>query len=108
MILPCLPCTRLADRTYLRQGNADLLIHDVQYTDEEYEGRIGWGHSSYRHAFEFAARVGVKEFVPFPHDPSHDDETLDRLVGDAVRRFKLKLVVSGGCEDAVVEVRPKS
>jgi len=87
---------------------ADLLIHDAQYTDEEYEGRIGWGHSTYRHAFEFAARVGVKEFVPFHHDPSHDDETLDRLVGDAVRRFKPKFVVSGGREGAVYEVGPKS
>jgi ribonuclease BN (tRNA processing enzyme) len=88
--------------------SADLLIHDAQYTDEEYEDRIGWGHSTYRHAFEFAARVGVKEFVPFHHDPSHDDETLDRLVGDAVRRFKPKFVVSGGCEGAVFEVGPKS
>ncbi len=52
--------------------------------------------------------VGVKEFVPFHHDPSHDDETLDRLVGDAVRQFKPKYVVSGGYEGAVFEVGPKS
>ncbi len=89
-------------------AGADLLIHDAQYTDEKYESCIGWGHSTYRHAFEFAARVGVKELVPFHHDPSHDDETLDRLVGDAVRRFKPKFVVSGGCEGAVFEVGPKS
>ncbi len=70
--------------------------------------RIGWGHSTYRHAFEFAARAGVKELVPFHHDPSHDDETLDRLLGDAVQRFKPKYVVSEGCEGAVFEVGPKS
>ena len=51
---------------------ADLLIHDAQYTDEEYDRCIGWGHSSYRHAFEFAAQVEAKELVPFHHDPSHE------------------------------------
>ena len=32
-------------------ANANLRIHDAQYTDEEYECCIGWGHSTYRHAF---------------------------------------------------------
>ena len=80
------------------------MIHDAQYTDEEYEHCIGWGHSTYRHAFEFAARVGAKEFVPFHHDPSHDDETLDRLLENAKRQFKPACGVSAGCEGAVFEV----
>lgn len=83
---------------------ADLLIHDAQYTDEEYESRIGWGHSSYRQAFEFAARMGVKQLVPFHHDPSHDDDTLDRLAADALRLFEPDFVVSEGREGAVFEV----
>src|ERR1700693_5925935 len=62
----------------------DLLIHDAQYTDEEYERYLGWGHSTYRHAFEFAAQVGAKQIGPFHHDPSHDDEMLDRLPENAV------------------------
>ena len=85
-------------------AGADLLIHDAQYTDEEYTGRVGWGHSTYRHAFEFAARVGAKELVPFHHDPSHDDDTLDHLLAEAVRRFKPAGRVSGGREGAVFEV----
>ena len=84
--------------------DADLLIHDAQYTDEEYEHCIGWGHSSYRHAFEFAAQVGAKEIVPFHHDPSHDDPTLDRLLEDAVRQFEPIHRVSAGREGAVFEV----
>jgi ribonuclease BN (tRNA processing enzyme) len=86
---------------------ADLLIHDAQYTDKEYESRVGWGHSSYRHAFEFAARMGVKQLVPFHHDPSHDDDTLDRLAADAVRLFKPKFDVSDGREGAVFQVGQK-
>ena len=76
--------------------DADLLIHDAQYTDEEYARCIGWGHSTYRHAFEFAARVGAKRIVPFHHDPSHDDETLDRLLDHALAAFKCPCAVSPG------------
>jgi hypothetical protein len=75
--------------------NADLLIHDAQYTEEEYASCVGWGHSTYRHAFEFAAQVGAKRLVPFHHDPSHDDDMLDRVAG----RFDptLQVALFGGC-----------
>jgi phosphoribosyl 1,2-cyclic phosphodiesterase len=85
-------------------AGADLLIHDAQYTDEEYARCVGWGHSTFRHAFEFAARVGAKEVVLFHHDPAHDDEMLERLLADAVRRLKPAFRVSGGREGAVFEV----
>jgi phosphoribosyl 1,2-cyclic phosphodiesterase len=83
---------------------ADLLIHDAQYTDEEYACCVGWGHSTYRHALEFASRVGAKQVILFNHDPSHDDATLERLLADAVRRFKPAFRVFSGCEGAVFEV----
>lgn len=85
-------------------AGADLLIHDAQYTDEEYACCVGWGHSTYRHAFEFAARVGARELVLFHHDPSHDDVTLERLLADARRRFRPAFRVSGGREGDVYEL----
>jgi phosphoribosyl 1,2-cyclic phosphodiesterase len=91
---------------YALAAGADLLIHDAQFTDEEYAGRGGWGHSTYRHALEFAALAGVKEVVLFHHDPGHDDATLKRLLSDAVRRFKPAFRVSGGREGAVYELGP--
>jgi ribonuclease BN (tRNA processing enzyme) len=87
-------------------AGADLLIHDAQYTDDEYRKCVGWGHSTYRHAFEFAARVGAKEMVLFHHDPSHDDDTLEHMLDDALRRFEPPFRVSGGCEGAAFEVGP--
>jgi len=93
--------------TYAREAlaaGADLLIHDAQYTDAEYASCVGWGHSTYRHAFEFAARVGAKEMVLFHHGPSHDDAMLERLLEDATQRFKPAFRVSGGCEGDVFEV----
>jgi phosphoribosyl 1,2-cyclic phosphodiesterase len=89
---------------YELAAGADLLIHDAQFTDAQYACCIGWGHSTYRHALEFAARVGAKEIVLFHHDPGHDDATLERLLADALRRFDPSLRVSRGCEGAVFEV----
>jgi phosphoribosyl 1,2-cyclic phosphodiesterase len=83
---------------------SDLLIHDAQYTDEEYEQRVGWGHSSFRHAFEFAAYTGVKNLVPFHHDPSHNDEMLDELLEGEKRRFQPTFRVTPGHEGAVFDL----
>ena len=85
-------------------AEADLLIHDAQYTDEEYDSRVGWGHSSYRHAFEFASYVGARKLVAFHHDPGHDDEMLNHLQENAVRGVRPNFAVSGGCEGAVFDI----
>ncbi|MEL6965367.1 MAG: MBL fold metallo-hydrolase, partial [Pseudomonadota bacterium] len=68
--------------------NADLLIHDARYTDQDYAERIGYGRSCYRHAFDFASLTNVSALVPFYHDPSHDDQTLDRLLSESLQRFE--------------------
>jgi len=59
--------------------NADLLIHDGQYTDEEYVKYRGWGHSTWRTAVEVAKRAGVKKLIITHHDPDHDDDMLDAM-----------------------------
>ncbi len=59
---------------------ADLLVHDTQYTLEEYKAsRIGWGHSTYEHAINSAHKAGVKKLILFHHDPLRTDEQLDTL-----------------------------
>jgi Metal-dependent hydrolases of the beta-lactamase superfamily III len=64
-------------------AGVDLLIHDSQYTPDEYSKRVGWGHSALPHTLAFAEMTGVRQLVPFHHDPSHDDDTLDRLFAEA-------------------------
>ena len=66
----------------LIQG-ADLVIHDSQYTAEEYRGHEGWGHSSMEQAVRIACDAGVKCLHLFHHDPSHSDEFLDRMLEQA-------------------------
>ncbi len=58
---------------------ADVLIHDAQYTDEEYPSHIGWGHSAISHALAFAELAEVGCLMPFHHDPDHEDQSLDAL-----------------------------
>jgi phosphoribosyl 1,2-cyclic phosphodiesterase len=89
---------------YALAAGADLLIHDAQYRPDEYEQRVGWGHSSLPQAFAFAALAGVKQFVPFHHDPAHTDDELDRLFADAIAAAQPAFQVTPGTEGAVFEL----
>ena len=64
-----------------------LLIHDCQYTDEEYPTHIGWGHSPLSDTLSFADRTGVDNVLLFHHDPLHSDDFLDDLGRDVAGRL---------------------
>jgi phosphoribosyl 1,2-cyclic phosphodiesterase len=66
---------------------ATLLVHDCQYTDEEYPAHEGWGHSSLSDALAFAWRSEAERVVLFHHDPMHSDAFLDRLHATATERW---------------------
>jgi phosphoribosyl 1,2-cyclic phosphodiesterase len=85
-------------------AGSDLLIHDAQYSDEEYEARVGWGHSSMNQAFAFASLAKVKRFVPFHHDPTHSDDYLDRWIEATVEKTKPAFAVTPGTEGASFEL----
>jgi len=59
---------------------SDLLIHDSQYTIEEYTEKIGWGHSSIEQAIRFAEIAEAKKLLLFHHDPNHTDRQLDFIL----------------------------
>ena len=80
-------------------AGADLLIHDSQYTCAEYQGHVGWGHSSLKQTLAF-----VKHLVPFHHDPSHTDTDLDRLFDDALATEKPAYRVTPAREGAMFEI----
>jgi phosphoribosyl 1,2-cyclic phosphodiesterase len=64
-------------------GDADLLLHDAQYFGDEYEQRVGWGHSSVESAVAYAKAVGARRLVLFHHDPCHADRLLELLQAQA-------------------------
>ena len=67
--------------------DASLLIHDCQYTDDEYPRHVGWGHSSMSAALTFCGRVGAERTLLFHHDPMHSDDALDRLHDRALEQW---------------------
>ena len=61
-------------------SGVDLLVHDTQYTQEEYLAKfVGWGHSSFEHAVAAATRARVKALALFHHDPVRTDDQIDAL-----------------------------
>lgn len=65
---------------------ADVLIHDCQYTPEEYEERLGFGHSTTEHVAIMARRTEARSLVLFHHDPMHPDAQLEAMRDDVLRR----------------------
>ena len=63
--------------------DADVLFHDAQYFEDEYEQRIGWGHSSVADAVAFWQAVEAQRLLLFHHEPLHSDGQLDRLEAHA-------------------------
>jgi ribonuclease BN (tRNA processing enzyme) len=70
---------------YALAVDADVLVHDAQFTPEEYETRVGWGHGTLEDAAAFAAAARARRLVPFHHDPGHDDSLIDKLHHDLPR-----------------------
>lgn len=59
--------------------NADVVIHDAQYTPEEYPAKKNWGHSTFSYVTQIAAAANVKRLFLTHHDPIHTDDFLDRV-----------------------------
>ncbi len=88
--------------------HADLLIHDAQYTPEEYPSKKNWGHSTFEYAVELAALADVRRLALTHHDPTHDDQQIAEIEQRAralarKRNFALHVFCAyEGC-DLVVE-----
>jgi CheY-like chemotaxis protein len=87
--------------------NADVVIHDAQYTPEEYPAKRNWGHSTYSYVTQMAAAAGVKRLFLTHHDPAHDDEFLSALeerAREMARSLQSRIKVScayEGCEERI-------
>lgn len=78
---------------------ADLLIHDSQYTKKEYKTKPGWGHSSINLAARYCARTKAKRLILFHHDPMHSDAQITKMFDKLMRKktydFPIEMAVQG-------------
>ena len=65
----------------------DLVIHDAQYTAQEYPTKIGWGHSTGEYVVRVCQAAGVKKVVLTHHDPLRDDDAVDRIISNLRQRI---------------------
>ncbi|MBT8135772.1 MAG: GAF domain-containing protein [Gammaproteobacteria bacterium] len=66
---------------------ADLVIHDAQYMDAEYDEKSGWGHSTAEYAVEVCLAAGVKQLALTHHDPLRTDDAVDEIVGNLSKKL---------------------
>jgi ribonuclease BN (tRNA processing enzyme) len=62
---------------------ADLLIHDAQYTVDEFPAKATWGHCTSDYAVHVAKEAGARRLALFHHDPTHHDAAVDAILADA-------------------------
>ena len=62
---------------------ADLVIYDSTYTDKEFPGKIGWGHSTWQEGIRLCQQANVKRLAIFHHDPDHEDLFMEHLESEA-------------------------
>lgn len=101
---------RLDENCLWLARNADVLIYDATYTDEEYysekSSKVGWGHSTWQEAVKMAKAANVKKLVIFHHDPLHDDNFMDQVKENAARQFPNSVVAWEGLEIDLISSVP--
>jgi phosphoribosyl 1,2-cyclic phosphodiesterase len=80
---------------------ADALIFDSTYTDAEYAGHVGWGHSTWRAGVEIAKAAGVGQFIIFHHLPERTDQEVAAIERAARRAFAGAVAAREGMEIAL-------
>jgi phosphoribosyl 1,2-cyclic phosphodiesterase len=99
---------RFDDNVLALARQADVMIIDATYTDEEYNdpkySKVGWGHSTWQQAVKIAQAAQVKQLVLFHHDPAHNDDFLDRI-GEQARKILPQTILAR--EGLLIELRPE-
>ncbi len=62
--------------------DADIVIYDAMFTEEEFRARATWGHSTWNEGVRLCEAAGAKRLVLFHHDPERDDAALDAIAAE--------------------------
>lgn len=80
-------CRDLADYKAFCQ-DADILVHDAEFTPEEYPAKKGWGHTSYTQAIDLALDADVRQLGLFHINQERTDDEMDRIVDHSRQLIK--------------------
>ena len=80
---PALGSAEVAESVLELCDGVDLLIHDAQYTCDEFAEKAHWGHCTVDYAVHVAKVSGAKRLALFHHDPAHCDDQVDAMLAEA-------------------------
>ena len=78
--------------------DADILIKDAQFTNEQLPAHKGWGHSSWQQCVSVAQKSNVKQLVLYHHSPANNDATIEKIEKDAQAEFPHTIAAREGLE----------
>ena len=84
--------------------NADVLIHDAQFQNNELIDNLGFGHSTYEQTVKLALDSNVKHLIFFHHSPSRKDHEIDAIVNNFQKKFQSSMKISAAMEDQEIIV----
>jgi phosphoribosyl 1,2-cyclic phosphodiesterase len=91
---------RLDENVLWLARDADVMIYDATYTNEEYHhektSKVGWGHSTWQEAVKVAKAANVKQLIIFHHDPLHSDEFMDEVAKNTLEVFPNSSIAQEG------------
>lgn len=79
-------------------ADADIVVYDSTYTEEEFPSKVGWGHSTWQEGVRLCQAAGAKRLAVFHHDPEHDDAFMGRLEDEVRQAWPAALVARDGME----------
>lgn len=67
--------------------DANLVVYDCTYTEDEMPRRFGYGHSTWQHGVKLAEAAKIGKLALFHHAPSRTDDEIDEFERLAKRHF---------------------
>ena len=102
---------RLDENVLLLARDANVIIYDATYTDEEYHSektsKVGWGHSTWQEAVKLAKAANAEKLVIFHHEPLHNDDFLDRVGEQVAEQFPNSLMAREGLSIQLIPPSPE-
>lgn len=83
----------LLDKIYNKVGKASILIIDAQYSSDEADMKLGWGHTSVKMAVKAGERLGVKKVFLTHFEPDHTDAVIREIIQTDLKDYNPKVEI---------------
>ena len=85
-------------------ADADILIHDAQYSSDDMPLKHGWGHSTFSQVAQLASEAKVKKLFIISHDPSRKDNDLLAMEKSMKEEFSASIEIACAREGVIVDL----